>query len=150
MAKKTASTATKRPRKVAGVKKAPKASARKVPPTGAAKSIVDHATGKLPDASVNGAAAVAVAKGKADLDPNQKQIPGFEEDRVPAVEKILKSRITRLAEISKLQEENKADTAKLPGLFKKHKLSKYTAAGLTASIVHGPDEVVFKKAKANK
>jgi uncharacterized membrane protein YqiK len=134
MATKKAATA-KRPRKVTGVKKTAKKSPAKA---------------EAAEPSSNGTATVTKAKGKAELDPNQPQLPGFQEDRVPAVEKIIKLRASHLSKISAMQEEIKAAIAKLPDLFKKNKLTQYTASGVTVSVHHGADEVVFKKAKANK
>lgn len=122
MAKKQASSSrTARPRNVVGQKK------------------------KTAKKAAAGAPAIKKSKGAAKIDPNQDQLPGFEEDRVPAIEKIIKNHSSRVSQIAALKEADTVDVGKLPDLFKKHKLQQYAAAGFKVTVSHGADQVKFKK-----
>ncbi len=131
-----ATKAAKRPRNVTGRRKTP----AKKP---ASKTVKGEAS-----AESNGKPAIKKAKGNAAVDPNQPNLPIVEDDRIPAIETILKKRVKNLAEINRLQEAVKADVGRLPDLFKKHKLLQYSGSGLKVTVTHGADEVKFKKAKA--
>ena len=87
------------------------------------------------------------SKGKADIDPNQKTLPDMEEDRVPAIETIIKKIVAKKSERAAIKEEVDTLIAKLPPLFKKHDLNQYSCCGKTVCIEPGADVVKIKTAK---
>lgn len=127
-----------RPRNVVPTKKAaPKKSAKEKEPTTLAES----------NGKATKQAAIKKSRGKADLDPNQKTLPGIEEpERIPAIERAIKDYIEAESRQKKASEDMKIAVDKLPGLFKKHKTQDYTCIGRTAVLTHGPDQVKFKRA----
>ena len=88
-----------------------------------------------------------LSMGKSNVDPDQKSLPGMEENRVPSIEAAIKKIVEKKSQRSRLKEEVDELVCKIPGLFKKHKLNSYSCLGKTVSVEHGSDIVKIKKAK---
>lgn len=140
--KKKAASRTSRPRKVTG-KKVQRKRGRRTKGVATDPSL----------AASNGEAkpakkpAIKKSRGKADLDPNQPNLPIIEEDaRIPAIERAMKDYVEAESRHKKGSEDMKIAVEKLPGLFKKNKISDYSCLGRMAVITPGADQVRFKKA----
>lgn len=92
-------------------------------------------------------AKVAKAKGKADLDPNQASLNGFEGDRVPEVENVIGEIVMKQSEAKRLTEEVAERISEIPPLFRKFGLNSYTCLGKHVTIEPGEDVVKILKAK---
>ena len=138
-----------RPRKIAGKKK----TAKEAAPTKKATSPGCPSCNGKPSKSATGkpstkGTAIKRSKGNAVIDPNQKNLPIVEDERIPAIERAIKQYAEKKSQRSKLKEDIDSITSSLPPLFKKHELNNYSASGYTVSVTHGADEVKFKKAKS--
>lgn len=108
---------------------------------------------KKPAASTNGKPAKKAAKeaakkaGDKRLDSAQKDLPGMESERVPAIESKVKVIVSAENERRRLKYQIDSAREAIVDLFKKHDLNQYRCHGKTVIVEHGSDVVKIKKAK---
>lgn len=91
-----------------------------------------------------------ISMGNTDHRPDQSQLEGMEDERIPAIETCVQSLVTNKTRIKEMQEQNKEYADELAGLLHKHELTSYRCCGRVVTLIAGEETVQIKKAKASK
>lgn len=92
-------------------------------------------------------ARVKKATGRAEVHPDQNQLNGFEDDRLPTVEQLIKQIVRKNESASALKAEVAELSSELLAEMKSLRINSYQALGKQVVIEPGDDSLKFLKAK---